>query len=222
MKTETLYENVCTMIKAYSDMSYDKAGDDVIRNPHKYTQYNNPFYKSASNMLIDIRAEMDKQHQKSKGRNATVISAVKRIIANTPPHIREELRGMYEQNGRYCVTDGYRAVRLNEDITSLPHATCGDTFKLEPIFADLLKDEKIALPEVPEVKQNMVELKINFVNKGKMIYNLTDDVWVDAKYLIDILQALPNAVAYKPKNNASPIYFEAENGDAVLLPVRKV
>jgi hypothetical protein len=46
---------------------------------------------------------------------------------------------------------------------------------------------------------------------------------VDAEYLLDMLDALPGAVImgnrFKPAISA--LYFKAENGDGILLPLRR-
>ena len=58
-----------------------------------------------------------------------------------------------------------------------------------------------------------------------IIYDFGEDLpVVNAEYLFDILTASPEARAYKKAGQAGiidAIYFEAEGGDGVLLPLRK-
>ena len=44
-------------------------------------------------------------------------------------------------------------------------------------------------------------------------------IWVSPQYLIDMIQALPGCTAIRPARNIDPIYFGAETGEGLLLPV---
>lgn len=225
MKTEKFYEDICTMIRLYDNGLELSMADDVIKNPDKYKEaWRFPFYATAANMLIDARTEMDAEHRKNnwgRGKASQMVTAAKRMIKSVPGHMTH-LKGIFEQNGKYCICDGYRAVRLNEDMQSVPHAEQPGAPDLTKIFEGVNKAEKFDLPEVPTIKRFISEQRTKGVIKQDIVYNLVDDTWVNPEYLIDMLQVLPDCTAYKPANNHSTIYFESDAGDGVLLPVRHV
>ena len=63
----------------------------------------------------------------------------------------------------------------------------------------------------------LAELKLYKGDKYQIDKDL--NIWVNSNYLIDMLKCLPNAKVYVV-GQLSPIYFEADNGDGILLPVR--
>ena len=138
------------------------------------------------------------------------------------PHIL--LRGMVYQKGLYCVCDGYRILRLKEDVTSVPHI---DNTPDTPDMANLMKPaidnmcQKLDLPQELEVKAYIARCKVVAGNGHTYSYQLAENVYVNPQYLLDMLQALPGCTCYTDadKSGKAMIYFVADNGDGVLLPV---
>lgn len=115
----------------------------------------------------------------------------------------------------WCVCDTYRAVRFKDE---LPLEKAEDTtgagwFDLRKLMVLPYNSKKIEAPDLTELKL-FVQM-----NKGKD-YQIDEDlnIWVNPNYLIDVLKCLPNAKVYVV-GQFSPIYFEADNGDGILLPV---
>lgn len=86
--------------------------------------------------------------------------------------------------------------------------------------------ETLNLPRIPDLKAFLAEEKARKKREGAKnfklrTYCLDGFAHVDPQYLFDMLEALPNAVAYRPGKPVNPIYFQAYNGDGILCPVRK-
>ena len=155
--------------------------------------------------------------------NDNIISAVRYILNEGRKRSADSpFRGLFLYDGKYIACDGYRLLRLNEDIPQLPH-TQYKYFNSTKLISEAKKDgETLFLPTVEELKKFAIEQKQAAKNVGKLYtprYCLNDYVWVKPYYLLDMLNALPDCVAYKPKSPRDPIYFKAENGDGLLVPI---
>ena len=133
---------------------------------------------------------------------------------------KPNIHGMYEDKDQYgetvyCVCDGYVAVRFKKELPleRVPNGE-GEHFSLKNIVKKPDGAKQIVLPDLADVK---VFCK---ANKDEM-YCLDEelDVYVNPVYLAKIMGCLPNATVYA-RDGVSAIYFEAENGDGVLMPAR--
>lgn len=217
MTAEKTIANVCAMLRAWDGRSGDSAAEDVINAPHKWVECGwHPFYPAAARMLIDARQQMDR-----KVTSRSTISAVRRILTDAP-HLKETFHAIHKINGKYCACDGYRAVRLNADIKSLPHSDDKDYIDLDGAFPKQIDDE-IAIPDLAELKAAIAADPglVSYRYKRKP-FCLDGKIWVNAKYLLDMLLTLPGCKAYMTNGNSklSPVYFKSDDGDGILLPVR--
>lgn len=156
--------------------------------------------------------------------------AISRIIKNCS---RAQFTGVFENAGKYCVLDGYRMVRYSAPLDSFPKAP--DSLDTERAIGDKSRyNIRLNLPTVKQLKAdiklakmgNMDIGRIHIEGEGRSIFFLYDFGYglpqVNAKYLIDMLEAMPDAVAYSIENRtASPIYFVSGDNDGLLFPVRK-
>ena len=119
----------------------------------------------------------------------------------------------------------YRLLRLNQDIPQLPHTQHKST-DLNPtkLINEAKKDgETFSLPTVGEWEKFVIEQRRAAEDADDFYatsYCLDNYIWVNPEYLLDMLNALPGCVAYKPDRPIDPIYFKAKNGDGLLLPIR--
>lgn len=215
MTNERFYEHVCAMLQEYDLHTGSRGADGVIANPEQWVSSDYfPFYASAAEMLIEARARLDTKTTPRAQQNA-----VGRIVKHCPDS-RPSMCGLFSRGDRFVVVDGYRMVRLKEDISSLPHVE--NDFDVDAVMKGIGPTaETLQLPTVGELRAFIAAKKVKCGKK--MIpgpYCLDGYMYVNPQYLIDMIQALPGCVAYKPKNQVSPIYFEAPNGDGILLPVR--
>ena len=219
MTPEKTYQLVCEMLHSYDSATGNDVAEKVISDTPDFLCCFNPFYESAAALLLDARERMDK-----KTSPASVVSAVKRICKSAVDSNRMCLGGLVFQNGYYCLCDGYRILRLKEDITSLPHLeNSPDQSNLGSIMKQAIENQtlQIALPDPADVKVYISRIKAKGLSTKEVSYQLSDGVYVNPQYLLDMLQALPGCTCYTDADRAGkvPIYFIADNGDGILLPV---
>lgn len=219
MTPEKTYQHVCEMLHSYDSATGNDAASKVISDPSDFLRCFNPFYESAAALLLDARERMDK-----KTSPASVVSAVKRMVKSAVAGRNKYLQGMVCQKGLYCVCDSYRILRLKEDVTSVQHI---ENTPSTPDLANLMDQSidnmnlKLDLPEESYVKAYIARCKAAAGNKHTYSYQLAENVYVNPQYLLGMLQALPECTCYTDADKAGKamIYFVAENGDGVLLPV---
>ena len=226
MKHENRYQVICEMLQAYDNATGNRGADHVIKNPHEWLNCQwQPFYANAAALIIEAREAMN-----TKTTGAGYLAALKRIVKNVPDHMRNSMGGIFETidaagTTKYTLCDGHRILRLDQDVTSLPHVEKEKAFSSDSINK-MMNDSKLNktgealnLPTAAEIKAFMAEQKAKHGNKNNIPICIDGYIYVNPQYLLDFVQALPDCKAYKPENNRSPIYFAADNGDGILLPV---
>lgn len=177
--------------------------------------------------LIELcRKEMLDNQAKASG-TKTVCAAAKRIIKSAKAGNREFLYGMFPNTLRdgstvWCVCDGYHAVRF-KDKMDLDEVDAKFSEKLFDMGNIVCKPDGAFEIELP----NIVDVKLASKNKTsekdktpkKFCLNAEHNIWVNPQYLLNMMGCLPDCKAYAT-SSIGTIYFEAENGDGVLLPVR--
>lgn len=222
MDIEKLYEFACdnlrfACINAHGGNVEEGNGmyEIIKKDPPSYAKAYEYAYKELVPALR-IYAEVREELLKSKG--GTAYSALKRIVKNVGG--RAGLAGVwYDSENRQCVCDGYRAVRMVSHIDGFDTVKGIDLDKCYPNVADL--DTEIAMPTHGELKANRFKDKSN---PKRYLYDFGDGLpMVDAGFLKDVMDCLPNAKAYINGSHCelATIVLKSDNGDAILLPVRK-
>ena len=210
MTTEKLYD----IIKAWSVRIHDE-GFLMMEN-------------EMLDVLKSLEADMLIEQSKKSG-TKSIVTAANRIIKNAESLKKPMLEGMFTNQTRdgstlYCVCDGYVAIRFNEkqllpEIDSKYH---GQEMQLEQIVKPMDGSKEIALPDISELKVYIKTHKIKEKNNPKKVADYLLDkelnLWVNPQYLLNAMECLPDCKAYAA-NRISPIYFNAENGDGVVMPV---
>lgn len=221
MNAEMRIASICVMLHEFDQHTGNRGAEGVISSPEKWVDSTYfPFY-AAAEMLIEARASMDTHRTGSAG----TLAAFKRIIKSCE---NSAMKGVFERGGRFCVCDGYRLIRSNVDFSSVPHIET--TFDAEKVMNSAAENRHpLQLPTVAELKTWLANYKAkNGSSYGtkkapRTPYILTfgngQEIGVNPVYLLDMLQALPGCTA-TAKNPLSAIYFSAENGDGIVLPVR--
>lgn len=139
------------------------------------------------------------------------------------------LWGSWRDHGRQYVCDGFRLVMLftPADLPSTPHDT-------EPIDAERILEParmnngaRLILPDAATVRAYINAEKQAHAGQRpayKPLWDFGDGLpWVNAQYLLDMIETFPDAIATcrAEKPLISAIYFRSDDGDGVLLPVRK-
>lgn len=176
--------------------------------------------------LLSVVAEK-KQSKREK--------AVIRIAKNCSSAMAGKYYGIIHDAEKYYVLDGYRMVRYATPIDGLEDAPCTfDTVKA--IGNKSAYSAALVLPTVQEIKADMKIAKLAGTDINHIRVIKTDKrldccydfgyglPMVNAKYLIDMIEALPDAQAYYNPEHAlcNPIYFTDGENDGILLPIRKM
>lgn len=215
---DKLYESACENLKAVCRLYYADS-DDAEKMYATLTKDAESFLRG--NVLPQILPALEiwnaAHEELCKSSGGTSYTAMKRIIKGVVG--RPNLEGAWlDSYGHQCVCDGYRAVRLLNPVDGLKEAS--GSMDLSAVFpASLWNWEMMALPSPGELRACIAEQK---GRRGKF-YDFGEGMpMVNAQYLKDIMDILPDAVAYRdPESPNRPIVFVSDAGDALLLPVRK-
>ena len=210
MTTEKLYDT----IKSWRD-SCDTAGLYLVANDMNIT-------------LKQLEADMLIEQSKKSG-TKSIVTAANRIIKNAESLNKPLLEGMFTNQTRdgstlYCVCDSYVAIRFNENplLPEIDEKYHGQEMQFEQIVKPMDGSKEISLPDIGELKVYIKTHKIKEKNNPKKVadYLLDDELnlWANPQYLLNAMECLPDCKAYAA-NRISPIYFKAENGDGVVMPV---
>lgn len=175
-------------------------------------------------LSADLAEQVRAEYAASRGEAnaARTISAL--LKANKKDSGRTALHYAWiDGKGRQCVCDGFRAFRLNEALPLEERpADAGEPLNLDKVVPDIRRGyAAAALPSAKEVK---AFIALERAAKGRKV----SPVWdfgkgkpaVNAAYLLDLLNVLPDAAEIYCGGPFSPMYAKSERGDAVLLPVR--
>ena len=180
------------------------------------------------NVLKQLEADMLIEQSKKSG-TKSIVTAANRIIKNAELRNKPILAGMFTNQTRdgstlYCVCDSYVAIRFNEKplLSEIDSKYHGQEMQLEQIVKPMDDSKEISLPNISELKVYIKTHKIKEKNNPKKVadYLLNEELnlWVNPQYLLNAMECLPDCKAYAA-NRISQIYFKAENGDGVVMPV---
>ena len=210
MTTEKLYET----IKSWSVRIHDEG------------------FLMVENEMLDVLKSLESDmllEQSKKSNTKSIVTAANRIIKNAELLKKPALNGMFENKDKYgdtkyCVCDGFVAIRFNEKplLPEIDSKYYGQEMQLEHIVRLMDGSKEIELPDVAELKVFIKTHKIKEKNNPKKVtdylLNEESNLWVNPQYLLNAMECLPDCKAYAA-NRISPIYFKAENGDGVVMPV---
>ena len=181
-------------------------------------------------VMLELREDMYASEQKAAGKSGrAVVSAAKRIVKSAKATKRDGISGVFtniDKDGteHWCVCDGYVGVRFNGP---MPLEEV-DTSKCEPFDMSqicLMPDnaKELDLPSLAEVKVYAKTNRVNGDRKGSTKpkpMKIDDEIglWVNPELLINIMECLPSAKAWAT-TRIGVIYFKADNGDGVLMPI---
>lgn len=181
-------------------------------------------------VMLELREDMYTSAQKSAGKSGkTIVSAAKRIVKAAKATKRDSISGVFvnidkDSTEHWCVCDGYVGVRFNE----LMPLEKVDTRKCMPFDMSQIcrmpdNAKELDLPSLAEVKVYAKTNRVNGDRKGStklkpMKLDAEIGLWVNPELLINVMECLPNAKAWATTRK-SAIYFKADNGDGVLMPV---
>jgi hypothetical protein len=143
-------------------------------------------------------------------------SAMNRVYQNCP-EVYESINGTFKNGDMWAVCDSYRFIRSQNRPQDIPESMGMDLDTVIP--CDAKNGSIVYLPTVSEIKEHINAHGLTRVRKPGMIEAIPG-WWCNPFYLLDMVQAFPDAVYYKPSNATTALYCECEDGDALLFPVR--
>lgn len=177
-------------------------------------------------LMGGLQDDIYKAERKTKGA-LSALKAAQRILKTASDAGNKRLAYPWtDEQGRQILCDSYRLARLNEPLP-LPERPEGlecinHLAILEP--ARNGRGQRLEAPDVKDLRAHIKTVKPTLPKGGVVKWDFGDGLpMVDAQYLLELLALLPGAALYCTGKNplVSPIYFESESGDGVLLPVRK-
>ena len=155
------------------------------------------------------------------------ISAFKRFIPSPKKyHYADRYAGMIEFEGKYYILDGFKLLELAQPVDSLQTVQTPETFGrmiAKSVLPAAKSDKKIALPELKALKEAIKQFKAAHGKKDTPLVKFSFDGFdyaMNAEYLANMLQALPDCTGYRPASNVAPLYFSDGTNSGIVLPVR--
>ncbi len=227
LSTETLYKALYNYAKEEIEGLDEllKRLDNESITANNVISYMNDM--TLARVLASLRQDIREQANKKAGRG-NINKAMQAVIKGVPEY-RPNFKGYFmsgENNDILTVCDGFRIIRsfVSLDVGELVNGVDVNSIMDE---AKNESTEALELPTLNELKA-FIKLKKAEQNTRKakdVIYDFGENLpAVNAGYLLDILTAFPEAKAFMRAGDigmVSAIYFEAEGGDGVLLPLRK-
>lgn len=198
-------------------------------------------YNEASKAYEVIENEIAKQTEAeiskleksniTKVRRKIINDMLKALLKNNvgvypPQSVSRMSTPWFDNEGRACATDGYRAFRFNLGVYLIVGEISPDA---DPKMFDRLWDhlsekctERLELPDRASLKKHIViecATRLGFpIYRFPMVSCATS---VNAEYLLDLMLVFPDVcnLYREPGNPHSPLLARSADGDAVLLPV---
>ena len=182
-----------------------------------------------AHLIHDLKDDLAAEEMKKAGRGSA-LTAAKRIIkrAKQINPAKEAYHGAWMENGMQCICTGCHAIRLRtpldglEDTNGKEHLDLGKTIA-EALYAT---DSALPLPSVAELKAHIKTEKARLKAENKKANHITYDFgpdlpWVNAEYLLDLMEVLPGCTATIKSRGAkrNPLAFRSDAGDGILLPI---
>lgn len=210
------------MAKMVGDTDWKQMSKDIIASPASHRNTDTVTGLLAC-ILTECSADLDRKNYKT-----TSISALKRIIGRVP-EVKPALRGVFQQDGKFCVCDGYVLVRLNSDIASLPHAE-GPKDSFSKYFRPGVRETgSMELPDMNGLAAVLRAEKAEWKKEnGKRKFKPAPYVmdagfkwYCNPELLLDLMQALGGGLkACRPASQTSPMYASGEYGEGILMPLK--
>lgn len=184
--------------------------------------------KLASNNSVDeiirlAKLEITEQVIKEKGGNKELkrFKAAQKYIKNIKNHWTTKHNGVWEENGKQCLSNGYTGFILENKIEGLPKIE-KTSLDLHTVFKNTSANNEINV-NINDIKAAIkIHKSIHRSNTPPCEYDLGISRY-NAEYILNCYDILGGDVVFKQSetNELSPAILKSENGIAILLPIRK-
>lgn len=226
LTTEKIYKMIYTALKEKEEsqnLDQEIREWKAIENPKKEL-YSLDY--QLINLLKLLQQDIAAQENKKSGRG-NLQKAMDAIVKNAKKKTQNSNLFGYTREGDYTIVcDGYRVIRTKEEIQyteqveGLPAVSKMTEEARQNAVNELIMptigDLKayIKLMKAEDKKTKWVGIPYTFAGEeGKK------QPTVNAEYLLDMLTAFPDAKG-SYSTLIDPVYFEGEQGDGILLPIR--
>jgi hypothetical protein len=185
-------------------------------------------YIALQNLIDEVEEEIRDEANKEGGKSS-VAKAAERVLKAAQGQPRECFHKAYRGKKGILLCDGYRALRFTSAPILLTHPDGYDYPDIDYIIdGSKYNDVPVNVPSLGElrafIKTEKARLKAKKQKGVRLVLaeGTEAEIHVNAEFLLDMLEALPGATvtAAKQRTAISALYFKAENGDGVLLPLR--
>lgn len=226
-------------------MAAEKMQDETERSTYKHALEHAPelceTLPTTGAILAYLAHELEQDSRNAAARSAGRASQLKAFenIVNTAKaayKTKKDTHGTFlAKSGARALCDGFRAVRITNPAVTMPEdAPEKCDFDVDRAFpTDRTENDRAALPSASELRALIKNARADFrLKTGKrgtkcpMVWEFTARTgakcYYNAAYLLDMLEALPGAIAYTGARHIDMLYFSSGDGDAILLPISKI
>lgn len=228
MTTEQILKGVYAILQTLPEE--DRKYAEKMISAHEQTKIDNGLTVYAvANLIIKLKDDLCQQEAKKGGRSAALKAVISMLKEAERSPRAYTIYNAPVIDGRQCVCDGYRAVRLVNhlplNIKSDPRGYV-DLDRLIPpsVFCD---GNEIELPDPAKLRAYIKDCKAKSSKSAPFlpVYCFGENLpAVDARFLADMMAILPDCKAYADGSGVrSNVFFRCKDGsDGLLLPVRTV
>ena len=222
INTEKLYANACEALmfscRAQSNDNVDDGNalyNTVTKDPERWLK-GGPFMAITPALQIWYMAK--EEISKSKGGKTYAI--LKKLIKSIPEYRPDICGAWLDSEGRQCLCDGYRAIRLNDPVEGLKEVTTPNPFDLAKVFPTDVQPTVLDIPSSGELKAYIADPASPRKDKT-VLYDFGAGLpMVNAQWLKDMIDIFPDAVV-TCDGATKPLVFISMKGDGLLLPIHK-
>ena len=226
------YANVLKHLDKIMEKSCPKDFASSLHSPI-YNEARKAYEVIENEIAKQAKAEISKLEKSNitKVRRKIINDMLKALLKNNvgaypPQSVSRMSTPWFDNKGRACATDGYRAFRFNLGVYLIVGEISPDA---DPKMFNRLWDhlskkctEALELPDRASLKKHIVIECATRV--GSPIYRfpmVSCATSVNAEYLLDLMLVFPDVcnLYREPGNPLSPLIAQSADGDAILLPV---
>ena len=187
--------------------------DKLVKEGDKYSDC--VLVSTLANAIIETKKAILDEASKASGKSKRD-SALKALLKVSD---REDLKEPWLCDDRQVFCNGYYMVWFNKDKHTVFADNPNQTIDVKKfINHDMNAYHEIELPDEKKlesyIKRQVAEHKAKSVT-----YCFNSNLLVDAKFLLNMMKCMPNAVAYHNDDRKGYIYFKNDEAEGILLPV---
>ena len=215
MKAEKVYKHLMN-IKATLGEADSEIVDKLVKEGNKYSDC--VIVTALANAIIETKKAMLDEASKASGKSKRD-SALKALLKVSD---REDLKEPWLCDNRQVFCNGYYMVWFNKDNHTVFPDNPNQTMDVNKfIDNDMGAYHEISLPDEKKleayIKRYVAEHGTSCVK-----YCFNSNLLVNAKFLLNMMKCMPNAIAYHNDRRHGYIYFKNDEAEGILLPIRGI